>query len=344
MNRILHSAFAMLGAVAFTGHIADRVAADPIEDFYKGKQMRVVVGYPAGGGFDAYARMLAEYMPRHIPGRPSIIVQHMPGAASVKAANHIYSIGAQDGTVLGLLNHAVSLNALVWKEVGDGFDTGKFNWIGRLDFIDLIGVVWHETGVTSIEQAKQTEIIFGATSPTGTSVMTPNALNRLVGTKFKVVQGYHGTADQYIAMERGEIQGMSNAIWSQLKRSHPQWLAEKKVVPIFQDGYERHADLANVPTVVELATNEEDRKVLRLLASTSVVGRSFLSGPKVPPDRVAALRKAFMAMAQDSAFRAEAAKRNIPLNPLPGEKLQAMIAEVASYPESLFERARQVVR
>lgn len=204
------------------------------------------------------------------------------------------------------------LNALVWKEVGDGFDTRKFNWIGRLDVIDLIGVVWHETGVKSVADLKSRGIIFGATSPTGTSVMTPNALNKLIGTKIKLVQGYKGTADQYLAMEKGEIQGMGNAIWSQLKRSHPHWIAEGKVVPIFQDGYERLADLPNVPNVVELASNEEDRKVLRLLASISVVGRSFLAGPKVPSDRIAALRKAFMAMTADSAFKAEADRRNIP--------------------------------
>lgn len=324
--------------------LASQAAADAVEDFYKGKQMRVVVGYPPGGGFDAYARMLADYMPRHMPGNPTIIVQHMPGAASVKAANFIYAVGPQDGTVLGLLNHAVPLNALVWKEVGDGFDTGKFNWVGRMDLIDLVGVTWHETGVTSVAQAKQKELVFGATSPTGTSVMTPNALNKLVGTKFKLVQGYNGTADQYLAMERGEIQGMGNAIWSQLKRSHPQWLEQKKITPIFQDGYERHRDLPEVPNVTELAANDEDRKVLRLLASTSVVGRSFLAGPKVPSDRLAALRKAFDAMVIDASFKAEMDKRNIPLNPMSGEKLQAMLAEISAYPESLFERTRQVVK
>ena len=340
---ILHccTGLAIVGAMS---HAAPAAAQSSIEDFYKGKQMRVVVGYPPGGGFDAYARMLADYMPRHIPGNPTIIVQHMPGAASVKAANFIYAVGPQDGTVMGLLNHAVPLNALVWKETGDGFDTGKFNWIGRLDLIDLVGIAWHETGVTSIAQAKDRELIFGATSPNGTSVMTPNALNRLVGTKFKLVQGYNGTADQYLAMERGEIQGMGNAIWSQLLRSHPLWLEQKKITPIFQDGYERHPALPDVPTVTELATNEEDRKVLRLLASTSVVGRAFLAGPLVPGERIAALRKAFDAMAADETFKAEMERRSIPLNPLSGEKLQAMLAEISAYPEALFERTRQVVK
>ena len=333
-----------MAMVAAGGWLSATATADAIADFYKGKQMRVVVGYPPGGGFDAYARMLADFMPRQIPGNPTIIVQHMPGAASVKAANYVYAVGPQDGTVLGLINHAAPLNALVWKETGDGFDAGRFNWIGRLDLIDLVGIAWHDTGVTTIEQAKQKEVIFGATSTTGTSVMTPNALNRLIGTKFKLVLGYNGTTDQYLAMERGEIKGMGNAIWSQLKRSHPLWLEQKKITPIFQDGYERHASLPDVPTVTELATNEEDRKVLRLLASTSVVGRSFMAGPQVPAERIAALRKAFDAMAADDTFKAEMERRAIPLNPLSGEKLQAMLAEISAYPESLFERTRQVVK
>lgn len=344
MKRVRICLAAAAGLFASWVGVTGQATADTVADFYKGKQMRVVVGYPPGGGFDAYARMLADYMPRYMPGSPTIIVQHMPGAASVKAANFIYAVGPQDGTVLGLLNHALPLNALVWKEVGDGFDTGKFNWVGRMDLIDLVGVTWHETGVTSVAQAKQKELVFGATSPTGTSVMTPNALNRLVGTKFKLVQGYNGTADQYLAMERGEIQGMGNAIWSQLKRSHPLWLEQKKITPIFQDGYERHRDLPDVPNVTELVDNDEDRKVLRLLASTSVVGRAFVAGPNVPAERLAALRKAFDAMVVDEAFKAEMDKRNIPLNPMSGEKLQAMLMEISAYPEALFERTRQVVK
>jgi tripartite-type tricarboxylate transporter receptor subunit TctC len=324
------------------GHPAP-ASSETVTDFYKGKVIKVIIGYAPGGGFDAYARLLAEYLPRHLPGNPAAVVQSMPGAASVKAANFIYSIGPQDGTLIGIPNHAVPMNAFVWREVGDGLDVTRLNWIGRLDAIDVVNVAWHNSGVKNIEDVKKRPLAIAATSPTGTSVMMPTAMNKLVGTRFKVVQGYKGTAEQYLAMEKGEAEGMGNAIWSQLKRSHPQWIAEKKLVPLYQDGYKRAPGLEDVPTAMELAKNEEDRKVFRLLGSTAEVGRSFYVGPQVPPERVAALRQAFMEMTRDPAFRKEAEDLNIVLNPMPGEDLQKMIGELGLYPPELLERTRQLV-
>jgi tripartite-type tricarboxylate transporter receptor subunit TctC len=320
-----------------------RAAADPIADFYKGKSLRVIVGYAPGGGFDAYARLLAEHLPKYLPGSPVILVQSMPGAATVKAANYIYSVAPQDGTVIGIPNHAVPMNAFVWRDVGEGMDVTKLNWIGRLDAIDVVNVAWHTTGVKSVDDVKKRPLIIAATSPTGTSVMMPTAINRLIGTQFKVVEGYKGTAEEYIAMERGETEGVGNAIWSQLRRSHPHWIAEKKIIPLYQDGYYRAAGLEDVPAALELAKNDEDRKVLRLLGSTAEVGRSFYVGPQVPPERVAALRKAFMEMAQDPVFRQAAEDLTIVVNPLPGDKLQEMIAELGQYPAELLERTRKLV-
>jgi len=317
--------------------------AQPAEDFYRGKTLRVIVGYEPGGGFDAYARLLAEHLPRHLPGAPNAVVQNMPGAATVKAASYIYGVAPQDGTVLGIPNHALPMNAFVWREVGDGIDVTKLHWIGRLDAIDVVCVAWHTAGVRDVADVKRRPLIIGGTSPTGTSVMTPTALNRLIGTQFKVVQGYKGTAEQYLAMQRGEISGMGNAIWSQLRRTHPHWINGGNLVPLYQDGIDRNPGLETVPTVVELAVDEEDRRVLRLLGSTAVVGRSFYAGPLVPADRVAALRRAFTAMVEDPAFQAAAAQAEIMVNPMPGEKLQAMIAELGRYPNTLLERTRQLV-
>jgi tripartite-type tricarboxylate transporter receptor subunit TctC len=318
-------------------------AAETVAEFYKGKVIKVIIGYAPGGGFDAYARLLAENLPKYLPGNPTAVVQSMPGAASVKAANYIYSIGPQDGTLIGIPNHAVPMNAFVWREVGDGLDVTRLNWIGRLDAIDVVNVAWHSAGVKTIEDVKNRPLAIAATSPTGTSVMMPTAMNKLVGTQFKVVQGYKGTAEQYLAMEKGETEGMGNAIWSQLKRSHPHWIAEKKLVPLYQDGYKRAAGLEDVPTAMELAKNEEDRKVFRLLGSTAEVGRSFYVGPQVPAERVAALRQAFIAMTKDRAFIEEAESLNIVLNPMPGEDLQRMIGELGLYPPELLERTRQLV-
>jgi tripartite-type tricarboxylate transporter receptor subunit TctC len=237
----------------------------------------------------------------------------------------------------------VPLNAFVWREVGDGLDVTKLNWIGRLDAIDVVNVAWHTAGVKSIEDVTKRPLAIAATSPTGTSVMMPTAMNKLIGTQFKVVQGYKGTAEQYLAMEKGEAEGMGNAIWSQLKRSHPHWIAEKKLVPLYQDGYKRARGLEDVPTAMELAKNEEDRKVFRLLGSTAEVGRSFYVGPQVPAERVAALRQAFSDMTKDPAFRKQAEQLNIVLNAMSGEDLQRMIGELGLYPPELLERTRQLV-
>lgn len=315
-----------------------------VEAFYRGKTLRVIVGYDAGGGFDAYARLLATHLRNHLPGQPTAIVQNMPGAASLKAANYIYAVAPQDGTILGIPNHAVPLNAIVWREVGDGLDVSRLNWIGRLDAIDAVMVAWHTTGVRTIDDVKARELILSGTSATGTSVMTPTALNRMIGTRFRIVQGYKGTADQYVALERGEVQGMGNAIWSQLKRSHPHWIAARSLVPLYQDSYARSPDLPDVPTTLELATTPEDLRVLRLLSSTAEIGRSFFAGPAVPRERIEALRSAFDAMTSDAAFVADAAQQSIVLSPKSGVELQAMVSEISTYPEAVVERTRALVK
>lgn len=344
---LLVSQIVSVAALSLAAHLAQSIPAlaqEPNAEFYRGKTLRVIVGYDAGGGFDAYARLLANYLKLHLPGQPSAIVQNMPGAASLKASNYVSMVGPQDGTLLAIPNHAVPLNAIVWKEVGDGLDVSKVNWVGRLDAIDAVMAAWHTTAMRTIDDAKARELIVAGTAPTGTSVMTPTALNKLIGTRFRVVQGYKGTSDQYVAMERGEVAGMGNAIWSQLKRSHPHWIAERRIVPLYQDAIVRSPDLPDVPTIVELVSGPDDVKVMRLLASTSAVGRSFFTGPAVPRERVAALRQAFDAMTRDAEFAAAARQQNIVVNPMSGAELQAMIAELTTYPESLLERTRALVK
>lgn len=323
--------------------IASAAAAQSAGGFYKGKTIQLFVGYPPGGGFDLYARLLTEHMGRHIPGNPNIILQHMPGADSVKMANYVYGVGAQDGTVIGLPIHTLVLNEVLWKDEGGQFKIAKFNWIGRLDAIDLTMLAWATTGIKTIEDVKHKELIIGSTSIRGTVAMVPTALNRLIGTKFKLVQGYTGTREQMLAVERGEVQGMGNAPWSTLKITYPDWIPDKKAYLLYIIGLTRAPDLPDVPTIVELAPDDESRKVLHLLASTSEMGRSFMAGPQVPTDRVALLRKAFMETANDPALRDEAVKRQININPMSGEQLQSLIDEVTSYPESLYDRTRQLV-
>jgi len=328
--------------VGFAG-VCTPAKADAITDFYAGKTITVIVGYAPGGGYDTYARLMIKHFPNYMPGKPAIIPKYMPGGATTKAASFVYKVAPQDGTVIGLVGSSLPSNAFIYGNVGDGMDIAKFNWIGRMAKIESIGGIWHGKGIKSFEDLKKQEVVFGGTSARGKSVTVPYALNRLLGTKIKVVKGYRGSSRQLVALEKGEIEGMANVVWAQLKRARPGW-AGTKIIPLFQATLERRSDLPNIPTIVELAKNDEDRKVFSILASDSNVGRPFMIGPAVPPARVAALRTAFMAMVRDKNFLAEAEKLKIDIDPLSGEELQSLIADLAKFPKSVFDRTRKLIK
>ena len=312
--------------------------------FYRGKTIRVIVGYDAGGGFNTYGRLLAAHLRRFIPGEPSMIVENMPGAGSAKAAQHIYNVAPQDGTVIGLLNEAIVANHVLGTEAGN-YDVKKYQWIGRMGTRLSVGLVWHTAGVNSLDEAKKKEVILGATTVANTSTTIPMALNRIIGTRFKLVEGYVGTGAIYLAMERGEVQGMGVAGWLDLTGSRATWIADRKAIVLYQTAITRHADGPDVPALPELATQPDDRRVLELLASTEDMGRSFLAGPNVPPDRV---RNPAHGLQQDddgpSQFLADAQKSQVDINFMGGEELQKLVAHVSSFPPALAERARELVK
>jgi tripartite-type tricarboxylate transporter receptor subunit TctC len=190
--------------------------------FYKDKVIRVIVGFPTGGGFDLYARILADYLPKYIPGKPTVIVQNMPGAATALAAGYVYGVAPQDGTVLGLFHQGL-LATQVLEVKASNFDMSKFNWIGRMATRLNVGMAWHTSGVKTIEDAKKKKMVVGATTASATSAMVPRAINHAAGTQFAIVLGYQGSADMLLAMERGETEGMSTAAWVDLARDRPEW-------------------------------------------------------------------------------------------------------------------------
>jgi tripartite-type tricarboxylate transporter receptor subunit TctC len=322
---------------------AEPAAAQAADSFYAGKQMKVIVGFPPGGGFDAYARTLADHMGRHIPGNPSFIVQHMPGASTAKAAAHLYGVAAQDGTFLGLLHQGLLANQVLDIQ-GGAFDVTKFNWIGRMGTRLSVGLVWHTTGVKTIEDAKTKEVIMGATSPTATSAMVPLALNAFAGTKFRVVQGYQGSADMYLAMERGETHGLPIAGWLDLTGPRADWVKDGKVAVLYQTALKRHADLPNVPVLADLGHTDEDKQILALLASTEDMGRAFVSGPGIPAARVEILRDAFAAMMADPVFLADAQKRQLDIDFMHGKELQALVQSVGAFPADVAAKAKKVLK
>ena len=238
----------------------------------------------------------------------------MLGASGRVAANYLYNAAPKDGTVIAILQQSVALGQAL-GESGIQYDAARFNWIGSPVRPDETLVVWHTTGVKSIEDAKKKEVIIGATSPTGMNYLYPKLANELLGTKFKIVTGYPGGTPIMLALERGEVEGRGSNPWSDWKASKPDWVKEKKIVPLMQMSLFKHPDLPDVPLMVDLAPNETARAVFELVTITGELGRPFLTAPDVPADRVKALRDAFDATMKDPEFLAEAArtqKKSIP--------------------------------
>jgi len=327
----------MVLALAGASHAQENTA-----DFYRGKTMKIVVGFPPGGGFDLYARIIIEHLPRFIPGSPKIIVENMPGAATARAAAHVFRIAPQDGTVLGLFHHALLADQALATKPNE-FDITKFNWIGRMATRLNVGVTSDVSGVKSIADAKLRPVILGATAPTATSAMVPRALNHATGTQFKSVLGYQGSADMTLAMERGEIAGFATAAWRDITRDKPEWVTSGKIAAVFQISTKRAPDLAHVPTLPELATNDEDLQMLELLARTEDMGRAFPVGPRVPADRVALLREAFAKMMVDPAYLLDAARYDFEIDFMSGEAVQSFVAGAGSLTPEQRARIRKIL-
>lgn len=321
--------------------MAGTAAADEISDFYGGKTVTIVVGFGPGGGYDLTARLVADHLGRHIPGRPGVIVKNMPGSASVVAANFIYNAAPKDGTQLGTF-----LNNIVLHKVlgGQGrYEPERFHWLGRVGESSTFFVLWHTVPVHSIADAKRTEVVVAATGATGHSAIVPWTFNRLSGTKFKVVPGYQSSATAALALEQGEAHAYGSASWDFLTQRKPSWLTENRLTFLYVNDLTRHPAKPDVPTIVELAENDEDRKVLRLLASAAALGRSFVAPPGVPEPRVQALRAGFAALVTDQAFLADAKKRTIDVSAVSGAEVEAVVREAAMSPADLVARTKTAI-
>jgi tripartite-type tricarboxylate transporter receptor subunit TctC len=329
-----------IGWIAVAAALACAPAgAQDAADFYRGKTLRIVVGFPPGGGFDLYARTLAEHLPRFIPGSPKIVVENMPGAATARAAAHVFRVAPQDGTVLGLFHHALLADQALAAKPGD-FEITKFNWIGRMATRLNVGVVSQATGVKTIADATEKRVVMGATAPTATSAMVPRAVNKATGAHFDPVLGYQGSADMTLAMERGEIGGFATAAWRDFSRDHPDWIKSGKISVVFQISTKRDVGIPDAPALPELAHDDDDRRMLDLLARTEDMGRAFPVGPGVPADRVALLREAFARMMVDPDFLREAARMDFEINFMAGAEVQKFVASVDALTQEQRARIR----
>lgn len=303
---------------------------DDAAAFFRGKTVRIVVGVGVGSGYDINARLLARHMASHISGTPGIIVQNQPGAGSLAMTNALYNNGPFDGTVIGASFNGMP-TAPLFAPAGARFDPVKINWLGSTNRETQVMYVWHSVPAHSLDDAKSREIVMGAQAPGSTQFDYPVLANRLLGFKFKVVTGYESTPKIHLAMESGEVDG-TIANWSTLKAINANWISEKKVRMLAQWALTPNPELAGVPLVIDVARNDAERAALKLMLARLEYGRPFFLPPNVPAARVDALRRAFDATMRDAAYLADAERLKIDIDPLSGEEVAALIAQVLRTP------------
>ena len=310
-------------------------------EFYEGKVATIVVGFTPGGTYDQMARLYARHMPRFLPGKPTSLVQNMPGAGSLVATTHLANTAVRDGTVLGVVG-----GGTVWESILGNpqarYDPKTFNWIGGKSRDNITCLVWHTSPIRTIADAMASEVIVGATGPGSRTMTFPKALNDLVGTKFKIVAGYPGGNEITVALEKGEVGGYCGWALGSLKQRAPQWYDEKKVRFLVQFASARDKDLQDVPLAVDLAKTPAHQDIMEFLTSDAVLAWTLLAPPGVPGERVALLRQAFEAMLRDPAVLAEAEREKLEIDPVPGTELQGLVERLARTPPATLEAIKQI--
>jgi tripartite-type tricarboxylate transporter receptor subunit TctC len=333
--RLVRVAVLALGAVLLPSH----AGADSVADFYRGKTINVYIGVNVGGGYDFEARLLARFMRAHIPGNPVLVPQNMIGAGGIKMANFLYSIAPQDGTAIGMFPNTLIAVQAVGTD-GAQYDANRFSWIGSMTTSPLTFTTWHTTGVKTIEDARRREMTVAASNKGAITYTFPRMLNEFLGTRLKIVSGYQGNSTMVVAMERGEVDGVTNS-WDSWKSLNPTWLTEKKINLLLQTE-PKSRDL-DIPSVQELARNDEDRQVIALIVSGDALGKPLALAPNVPPERIKALRDAFDATVKEPEFIKAATAARIEVNPIGGEALQSTVNKVLATPKHLAARARSII-
>jgi tripartite-type tricarboxylate transporter receptor subunit TctC len=313
--------------------------AEDVASFYRGKQIRFIVGSAPGGAYDLLARVVAKYMAAHIPGQPSIIVQNQPTAGGIAMTNELYALGPKDGTVVGVPLNGIPAAPLLQPHAAR-FDSAKLIWLGSTHSEPYVAYVWHTAPVQRLADVLTKQLVVGATTPGTTMNDFPMLTDAVLGTKFKVVPGYGSTPLMNEALERGEIEGVVGFGWFALNAQVGQLIRQNKIDVIAQFGTTRSRLLPDVPLMLDLAKSSADRQALTLLFGRTAYGRPYFLPPDVPADRVAALRRAFDATMTDPAFVADINRIGFPLDPLTGEQVQAAVAALAKTPPAVVARVR----
>ena len=307
------------------------------QDFYAGKQITLIVGAGIGGGYDHQARLVARHLGRFIPGHPGIIVQNMPAAGGMAATNYLFTTAPKDGVAIALVQRGMLLAKLTYPE-GVRFDIEKFHWLSSLNSETAVTLAWNET--TTHRTAKdlfEKELIVGGIVGVDPET-TPKLYNSLIGTKFKVVNGYNSTAEIALAIERGELQGIGDFSWSSVKAVRPNWLSEKKVTLLMQGALKNEPELGDLPSALDFVKNDADRKVMQLHFTQKLAARPIIAPPGMPAERVAALRAALDALGKDKEFLADAEKSKQEVAFVPGEEVEKVVSLIVATPPDIADR------
>jgi tripartite-type tricarboxylate transporter receptor subunit TctC len=328
-------------ALACFACIALPARAQSAEEFYKGKTINVMIGFSVGGGYDLYARHLAKYIGRHIPGNPTVVPQNMPGAGSLKAANYLFTAAPKDGTCIGTFARTTGINPLL--ESGATFDSRQFGWLGSVTDDVSLCVSWSATPIKTWQDFISKPSTMGGQGPSSEPDMFARLFKNVFGAPIKLVPGYPGTNEITLAMERGEVDGLCGISWSTVKTRHAQWLKEKKMNLLVQASFKKVPELKDVPLAMDETKDKEKLQILKLILAAQQMARPFAAPPGIPPERKAALVKAFDETMKDPDYLADAKRLDLDVNPVSGKELDELLAELYATPKDVVKRAGEAI-
>jgi tripartite-type tricarboxylate transporter receptor subunit TctC len=333
----------MFATIVFVAVATAPASAQSVADFYKGKTIQIVVGFGAGGGYDLYARALGRHLGKHVPGNPAVVVQNMEGAGSVRAANYVYAGSPQDGTVIAAVNQNAPMYQLLGG-AGARYEAAQLQWLGSMTNSNGTVYTWHTSGIKTLDDAKQQEVPMGAVGAQSDSVIFPNLMNEMLGTRFKPITGYAGSTQIHLAMERGEVMGRGGNSWSSLQTANASWIKEKKINMLVQVGFTKEPDLPDVPLLLDLVKDDESKGVIRVISLPTAIGYGHWLAPGVPKDRLAALRTAYAAVLKDPEFLKEAEKSRMDIRAQTGAEVEALVNQVIKTPKAVLDRTAQILK
>ena len=334
---------ALSGAVAVVVlSINFAFAQNSVADFYRGKQVRIIVGFAAGGNSGLYGDVLGRHMGKHLPGAPNFVPQYMPGAGGLIAANHMASRAARDGTEIAITSRTAAFEPLLGNKQAQ-FNAREFNWLGSANIENSVCIADVNQPVKTFDDVRKTELVIGGSGADAIDMVFPRLANRLLGARFRIVSGYNTSNDILLALERREVHGFCGIGWAFLKLRKSELLSEKKINILFQIAVDKAPDLPDIPRVQDLAENADHRQVLEFLLAPQGMGRPFFAPPGVPAERVTALRKAFADTLKDPEFLQEAAKTGLDIQFVSGEDVDALLARTYATPPELVSRAQELL-